>query len=82
MPELLSVSITLKNGTKLVLNTPEISAFESNHGVSISGCADPGDIDGEDVERVSYLQAEYASSNYCWMRIFRKEAGFEIVGVK
>ena len=82
MPELVSVSVALKNGTRLVLNTPEISAYESRHGLSVTGYADPGDVDGQDVESVSFLQAKYASSDYRWMRIFRKPAGFEIVGVR
>ena len=82
MPEFVSVSISLKTGVKLVLNTPEISAYESRHGLSVTGYADPGDVDGQDVESVSFLQTKYASSDYRWMRIFRKPAGFEIVGVR
>ena len=82
MPDLISVSIVLKNGMKLVLNTKEISASATKHGLSIAGHADPGDIDGQDVERVSFLQMEYASGDYRWMRIFRKPDGFEIVGVR
>ena len=82
MPELVSVSISMKTGVKLVLNTPEISAYASRHGLSVTGYADPGDVDGQDVESVSFLQTKYASSDYRWMRIFRKPAGFEIVGVR
>lgn len=82
MSELVSVSITLQSGARLVLNTPGISAYESKYGLSVSGYADPGDIDGQDVASISFLQRQYASSGYRWMRIFRKEASFEIVGVK
>lgn len=83
MPDAVSVVLITAEGTETTLNVQRLFLTETKYGFSLSG--DTGideTMHEKDVAELTLLGYSYPCSNFAAMKLFKKESGFEVVGVK
>lgn len=83
MLDSVSVCLEMEDGSKVVFDVQDVSLTETKYGFSVSGMLDSNVvIEDSNVSSCSMLSLVWNKADFDTMKLFKKEDGFEVVGVR